>query len=39
MNPLHEFFAAGKHFDIQVIQCLTRDFNPGVFVVAGTTHF
>ena len=38
MNPLHESFAAGKHFDIQVIQCFTGDFNPGVLVVVGTTH-
>ena len=38
MNPLHEFFAAGEHFDIQIIQCFTRDFDPGVFVVVGTMH-
>ena len=38
LDPLHKFFAAGEHLDVQVIQCFARDFDPGIFMVKGTIH-
>jgi hypothetical protein len=38
LDPPHEFFAAGEHLDVQVIQRFARNFHPGVLVVKGTMH-